>query len=50
MNIQINLGSIADEAFVAKAKKQIAESQAAAASYIQAVQSAVTKPSSISRP
>lgn len=43
MNIQINLGSIADEAFVAKAKKQIAESQAAAASYIQAVQSAVTK-------
>ncbi|MGE5578885.1 MAG: glutamate formimidoyltransferase [Bacillota bacterium] len=43
MNIQINLGSIADETFVAEARKKIAASQAAAASYLDAVQTAVRK-------
>lgn len=43
MNVQINLGSIADEAFVAEARKKIAASQAAAASYLEAVQTAVRK-------
>ena len=43
MNVQINLGSINDEAFVASAREKIAAFQVSATSYLAAVQAGVQK-------
>ncbi len=43
MNVQINLGSIADESFVAAARQKISGQQAAAANYMAPVQTTARK-------